>query len=96
MIDLGTFDWQKKQQATFTLHNKGNQLLVINGVTASCGCVSTEYNHESVQSGKSLNLQVYYKADYAEHFDKTITVYCNASSSPIKLRIKGNARQMEL
>jgi hypothetical protein len=44
IIDLGAFDWQKRQQATFTLHNEGNQLLVINGVTASCGCVSTEYD----------------------------------------------------
>jgi len=92
MIDLGTFDWQKKQQATFTLHNEGNQLLVINGVTASCGCVSTDYNHEPLQPGKSLKFQVFYKADYAEHFDKTVTVYCNVPSSLIKLKIKGNAR----
>nr|WP_320058912.1 DUF1573 domain-containing protein [uncultured Bacteroides sp.] len=92
MIDLGGFDWQKKQQATFTLHNEGNQLLVINGVTTSCGCVSTEYNHEPLQPGKSLKFQVFYKADYTEHFDKTVTVYCNVPSSLIKLKIKGNAR----
>ncbi|WP_071144983.1 DUF1573 domain-containing protein [Bacteroides ihuae] len=96
MIDLGTFDWQKKQQATFTLRNEGNQLLVINGVTTSCGCVSTEYNHEPLQPGKSLKFQVFYKADNAEHLDKTVTVYCNVPSSPIKLRIKGNARQLKL
>lgn len=94
MIDLGSFDWQKKQQATFTIRNEGNQLLVINGVSTSCGCLSTEYNHEPVQRGKKLNLQVSYKADYTEHFDKTVTVYCNARSSPIKFRIKGNAQQI--
>lgn len=92
MIDLGDFDWQKKQQATFTLRNEGNQLLIINGVTTSCGCVSTDYSREPVQPGKSLTFQVLYKADHAEHLDKTVTVYCNVPSSPIKLRIKGNAR----
>ncbi len=96
MIDLGTFDWQKKQQATFTFHNEGDELLVINGVTTSCGCISTEYSHEPIQPGKKMNFQVFYKADYAEHLDKTVTVYCNVPSSPIKLRIKGNARQMKL
>ncbi len=95
VIDLGAFDWQKKQQVTFTIRNEGDQLLVINGVTTSCGCVSTEYNHEPVQGGKSVKIQVSYKADHAEHFDKTVTVYCNASFSPIKLRIKGNALKMK-
>lgn len=92
MIDLGIFDWQKQQQATFNLRNEGNQLLIINGVTTSCGCVSTDYNHEPVRPGKSLTFQVSYKADHAEHLDKTVTVYCNVSSSPIKLKIKGDAR----
>ncbi|WP_321481206.1 DUF1573 domain-containing protein [uncultured Bacteroides sp.] len=93
MINLGTFDWQKKQQVAFTIRNEGDQLLVINGVTTSCGCVSTEYNHEPVQKGKNLKIQVSYKADHAEHFDKTITIYCNVPSSPVKLRIKGDARK---
>ena len=34
---------------------------------------------------------VSYKADHPEHFNKTITVYCNAESSPILLRIAGDA-----
>lgn len=40
----------------------------------------------------NLKFQVSYKADYVEHLDKTVIVYCNVQSSPINLWIKGNAR----
>ena len=36
-------------------------------------------------------LNVIYKAEHPEYFDKTITVYCNVETSPIVLRITGNA-----
>ncbi|MCS3107605.1 DUF1573 domain-containing protein [Bacteroides fragilis] len=42
--------------------------------------------------GKSLDIIVTYKADHPEHFNKTITVYCNSSVSPLRLKIMGNAK----
>jgi len=36
-------------------------------------------------------LNVKYKAEHPEYLDKTIIVYCNVDSSPIRLRIWGNA-----
>ncbi|MCS3168053.1 DUF1573 domain-containing protein [Bacteroides fragilis] len=41
---------------------------------------------------KSLDIIVTYKADHPEHFNKTITVYCNSSVSPLRLKIMGNAK----
>ena len=91
-VSLGNFDWQKEQKATFVLNNAGNKPLVIEDVNTSCGCTSVDYSKEPVRSNGEIRLEVIYKADHPEHFNKTITVYCNSESSPIKLTITGDAQ----
>lgn len=90
-IDFGSFPQPKKQERSFVLTNTGNQLLVIQDVTTSCGCTKVEYSKEPVRPGGTLVLKVIYEAEQAEHFNKAITVYCNAENSPLRLTIKGNA-----
>ena len=90
-ISLGAFDWQKEQKAIFTLKNIGDKLLIIQDVSTSCGCTSVNYPKEPIQPHGEIDLEVVYKADHPEHFSKTITVYCNAESSPVELSISGNA-----
>ncbi|WP_289112933.1 DUF1573 domain-containing protein [uncultured Bacteroides sp.] len=89
---LGDFAWQEERKATFTLKNMGNKPLFISDVTTSCGCTSVDYSKEPVNPSDSLRLHVIYKADHPGHFSKTITVYCNADASPIRLKISGNAK----
>lgn len=91
-VSLGSFDWQEEQKATFTLKNTGNKVLVIQDIVTSCGCTTVSYSKEPVQPGKEVTLEVAYKAEHPGYFDKTVTVYCNAESSPLKLRINGNAQ----
>lgn len=91
-VDMGSFDWQKEQRTAFTFTNTGTYPLVIVDVTTSCGCTSAEYPKEPIAQGKDAKIEITYKADHPEHFDKTITVYCNAENSPIVLKIRGNAR----
>ena len=90
-ISLGRFNWQKEQKATFTLKNTGNKPLVVQDINTSCGCTSVSYSKEPVQPGRELELEVTYKAEHPEHFNKTITVYCNMESSPLVLKIMGDA-----
>jgi len=90
-IDFGSFPKSEKQERSFVLTNTGNQVLVIQDVTTSCGCTKVEYSKEPVRPGTSLELKVIYEAEQAEHFNKAITVYCNAGNSPLRLTIKGNA-----
>ena len=92
MVDLGSFDWRREQHITFEIHNIGNNNLVVYDNKTSCGCTSVEYSKEPVQPGKSLAVKVTYKADHPEHFNKTIILYCNASASPLELKITGNAK----
>lgn len=90
-ISLGSFNWKEEQKRTFTLKNIGDELLVVENVNTSCGCTIVEYPNEPVCPGANIELHVIYKAEHPEHFNKTITVYCNAETSPIKLTIKGDA-----
>lgn len=90
-IDFGSFQKTEKQERSFVLTNTGNQLLVIQDVTTSCGCTKVEYSKEPVRPSGTLELKVIYEAEQAEHFNKAITVYCNAENSPLRLTVKGNA-----
>ena len=50
-----------------------------------------EYPKDPVFPGKNMVLKLKYEAEFPEHFEKTITVYCNTPTSPIRLKIRGNA-----
>lgn len=92
ILSLGTFDWENEQSATFNLKNVGQNPLVIEDILTSCGCTIVEYPKEPTRPNKILNLKVRYKAEYPEHFNKTITVYCNVKDSPFQLKISGDAK----
>ena len=82
----------KEQKATFILKNVGDKPLVIQDVATSCGCTTVAYSKEPALPGKEIALEVVYKAEHPEHFDKTITVYCNTENSPLVLKISGDAK----
>ena len=90
-IDLGTFSWNDAQEVEIQISNVGKNTLVMNDVITSCGCISVEYSKEPIQSNKVLSMKIKYKAEHPEHFDKTITIYCNIKDAPLRLKISGNA-----
>ena len=90
-LEFGSFPFTEKQEQSFVLTNIGSQVLVIQDVTTSCGCTKVKYSKEPVRPGGTLELKVIYEAEQAEHFNKAITVYCNADNSPLRLSVKGRA-----
>ena len=92
VIDFGSFLKEEKQERSFILTNTGNGLLVIQDIVTSCGCTKVEYSKEPVRPGETLEVKVIYEAEQAEHFNKTVTVYCNAKNSPLRLAVKGAAK----
>ena len=92
VLDLGSFPQSEKQEKNFVLTNTGKGLLVIQDIVTSCGCTKVEYTKEPVRPGGTLEVKVTYEAEQAEYFNKTITVYCNAKDSPLRLTVKGTAR----
>ena len=45
-MDFGTFPQSERQEYKFVLTNEGNNLLVIQDVTTSCGCTKVSYSKE--------------------------------------------------
>lgn len=91
-IDFEEFDWKEKQNATVKIKNTGAHPLVILDVTTSCGCISAEFPKGPVMAGKEAEIMVVYKADKPEHFNKTVTVYCNTKNSPFTVKLSGTAK----
>ena len=71
-MDFGTFPQSEKQEYKFVLTNEGNNLLVIQDVTTSCGCTKVSYSKEPVRSGASLELTVTYEAEEKGHFNRKL------------------------
>ena len=91
-ISLGEFDWQQDKSIEIILENTGKKPLVIDDIITSCGCVTVNYPKKPIRPSDIISLQVTYKAEQPEHFDKTIKVYCNAKSSPLLLKLTGDAK----
>ena len=88
-FEFGTFSKTEKQEHIFHLKNTGSNLLVVHDVVTSCSCTKVEYSKQPVRLGEELELKVVYEAENTGYFNKTLSVYCNVKSSPIRLRIKG-------
>ena len=92
VVDFGQFPMSEKKSHRFDLTNTGNSLLVVQDAVTSCSCTKVEYSKEPVRPGGTLEVKVIYEAEEAGHFNKTVTIYCNAETSPLRLTIKGESR----
>jgi len=74
----------------FEFTNEGDAPLVINRVSASCGCATPEWTREPVQAkGEGFIKVSYNPKGRPGPFSKSITVTSNSSDKPIILVIKG-------
>ena len=91
VMDLGRFPMSEKQERSFVLTNTGNNLLVIQDITTSCGCTKVEYSKEPIRPGGTLKVKVIYEAEQKGYVNKSVKVYCNTKDSPVRLTVKGEA-----
>ena len=91
VMDLGRFPMSEKQESGFVLTNTGNNLLVIQDITTSCGCTKVEYSKEPIRPGGTLKVKVIYEAEQKGYVNKSVKVYCNTKDSPVRLTVKGEA-----
>ena len=92
VVDFGQFPMSEQKSHRFGLTNTGNHLLVVQDVVTSCSCTKVEYSKEPIRPGETLEVKVSYEAEEAGRFNKSVMVYCNAETSPLRLTIKGESR----
>jgi len=75
---------------SFEISNLGTEPLIIQNVTASCGCTTPEWPKEPVMPGASSKVTATYNPmNRPGQFNKTITVSTNTTDGNIQLVIKG-------
>lgn len=74
----------------FDFVNKGISPLVVNRVQASCGCTTPVWTKEPIEPGRKGSVTVTYNpSGRPGTFNKSITVYSNASDEQLVLTIHG-------
>ena len=75
----------------FKFTNKGSAPILIKNVESSCGCTSPQWTRQPILPGKTGFIKATFDPkDRPSYFDKTITVYSNAKTPVVELKIKGN------
>ena len=72
----------------FTFVNTGNGPLLLSRPRSSCGCTVPSWPKEPILPGDSAKINVTYNTYILGAFNKTVTVYSNASKAVV-LRIRG-------
>lgn len=75
----------------FEFTNTGNSPLIVQRVSASCGCTTPSYTKEPILPGKKGTISAQYSTVRRPGtFNKTIRVYTNVPDTVYVLTIKGN------
>jgi hypothetical protein len=74
----------------FTIKNAGTQPLVINRITASCGCTQPDWSKAPIQPGATGEVKVSYNPKGRPGpFYKSIAIHSNAKNGRLTLYLKG-------
>ncbi len=87
--DFGTINRGGDGTFEFVFSNNGTEPLILSNVKTSCGCTTPNWPKEPIPAGRESRIKVKYDTKRMGAFQKSITVYSNATETPIVLRIKG-------
>lgn len=75
---------------TFTIRNNMDNAILINKVTASCGCTTPSWTKEPIEKGKKGEITVSYNPKgRVAPFNKTVTILTSGNPERIVVSIKG-------
>ncbi|WP_121667755.1 DUF1573 domain-containing protein [Mesonia aquimarina] len=89
VIDYGKVDYGSDGVRTFSFTNIGDQPLIIKDVKSTCGCTVPKKPDGEIAPGKKGEIQVKYDTKRPGPIRKTVTVYSNAVTKTVPLKIKG-------
>lgn len=91
--DFGILEFGGDGNHTFKFTNTGTTPLIISNVKSSCGCtVADGWPKEALAPGEGGDINVKYDTKRAGSFQKSITVYSNATENAVRLTIKGQVK----
>lgn len=89
IYDFGALTEGDTVEHTFAFTNTGEFPLIINNITASCGCTTPEWPREPVAPGTKSTIRVRFNSrGKVGQQNKTITVFANTDPSMTDLQFK--------
>lgn len=89
IYDFGALTEGDTVEHTFAFTNSGEFPLIINNITASCGCTTPEWPREPVAPGAKSSIRVRFNSrGKMGQQNKTITVFANTNPSMTDLQFK--------
>jgi hypothetical protein len=91
--DFGTILQGGNGTFEFVFKNTGKEPLILKNVRSSCGCTIPQWPREPVNKGEKGVIKVIYNTRITGNFSKSISVYSNAGSAPVVLKIRGKVEE---
>ena len=89
IYDFGTLTEGDTVEHVFAFTNTGEFPLIINNVTASCGCTTPDWPHEPVAPGAKSSVRVRFNSRGKQgEQNKTITIIANTDPAMTDLQFK--------
>ena len=93
--DFGKVKADTDNKTVFYVTNTGKKPLIIEGVSASCGCTTPKKPEKTIAPGMSDEIQVSFKPNVGQlgEQNKTVTVTANTTPDIVVLKIKANVKK---
>jgi hypothetical protein len=89
VIDYGKIELNADGLRVFKFKNAGKSPLIITRIQSTCGCTVPKKPEGPIMPGKTGEIEVKYATNRVGGFNKTITIFSNATEASKRLRIKG-------
>ena len=89
VIDYGTIEKGSNGVRVFEFTNTGDAPLIISNVKSTCGCTIPKKPDGPIMPGENGEIEVKYDTNRVNPIRKTITVFSNAETPTVALKIKG-------
>ncbi len=95
--DYGTIDKGSNRVRDFVITNNGNEPLIIQNATGSCGCTVPEWPRDPIMPKQRAVIKINYDTNREGPFSKTVTLYSNAinnnANGTVSFTVKGEVRR---
>jgi hypothetical protein len=88
---FGSIAQGEKVSHAFTFTNIGKEPLILENVSASCGCTVPDWPKEPIKGGEKATINVTFNsAGKSGLQNSVVTIHANTESSPKQIFMKGN------
>lgn len=93
MVDLSTIRFDSTYSISYTMLNNGDKELIVDTVSASCGCTIPAATRFRIQPDDSAALLIKFKPVDTGSFNKKVIIKSNTDSSFTVVSFYGNAQK---